>query len=82
MDRSLPGFSIHQIFQARVLEWVAISFSNIYNKSNIEMDIQWKKKRIYKWPLIPWENVYNISYQVSANKTTMRALSRHKNNKN
>ena len=27
MDCSLPGFSIHGIFQARVLEWVAISFS-------------------------------------------------------
>ena len=24
---SLPGFSIHGIFQARVLEWAAISFS-------------------------------------------------------
>ena len=27
MDCSLPGFSNHGIFQARVLEWVAISFS-------------------------------------------------------
>ena len=27
MDRSLPRSSIHRIFQARVLEWVAISFS-------------------------------------------------------
>ena len=27
MDHSLPGFSDHGIFQARVLEWVAISFS-------------------------------------------------------
>ena len=26
MDCSLRGFSIHGIFQARVLEWVAISF--------------------------------------------------------
>ena len=26
-DCSLPGFSVHGIFQARVLEWVAISFS-------------------------------------------------------
>ena len=26
MDRSLPGSSIHGIFQARVLEWVAIAF--------------------------------------------------------
>jgi len=28
MDYSLPGSSTHGIFQARVLEWVAISFSN------------------------------------------------------
>ena len=27
MDCSLPGSSIHRIFQARVLEWVAIAFS-------------------------------------------------------
>ena len=27
MDCSLPGFSVHGIFLARVLEWVAISFS-------------------------------------------------------
>ena len=29
MDCSLPGCSIHGIFQARVLEWGAIAFSNI-----------------------------------------------------
>ena len=27
MDRSLPGSSVHGIFQARVLEWGAIAFS-------------------------------------------------------
>ena len=27
MDCSLPGSSIHGIFQARILEWIAISFS-------------------------------------------------------
>ena len=27
MDCGLPGFSIHGIFQARVLEWGAIAFS-------------------------------------------------------
>ena len=27
MDCSLPGSSVHGIFQAKVLEWVAISFS-------------------------------------------------------
>ena len=29
MDCSLPGSSAHGIFQARVLEWVAIAFSNM-----------------------------------------------------
>ena len=28
MDCSLPGFSVHGIFQARVLEWGAIAFSD------------------------------------------------------
>ena len=27
VDCSLPGSSVHGIFQARVLEWVAIAFS-------------------------------------------------------
>ena len=27
MDYSLPGFSVHGIFQARVLEWGALAFS-------------------------------------------------------
>ena len=27
MDCSLPGSSVHEIFQAIVLEWIAISFS-------------------------------------------------------
>ena len=27
MNCSLPGSSVHEIFQARILEWVAISFS-------------------------------------------------------
>ena len=41
MDCSLPGSSIHGIFQARVLEWVAIAFSIL------EADY-WKK-----WGLVP-----------------------------
>ena len=32
MDCSLPGYSIHGIFQARVLEWGAIAFSNLVHK--------------------------------------------------
>ena len=32
MDYSLPGSSIHAIFQARVLEWVAIFFSRVSSR--------------------------------------------------
>ena len=36
MDCSLPGSSAHGIFQARVLEWGAIAFSdqNLYGRHN------------------------------------------------
>jgi len=33
MDCSPPGPSVHRIFQARVLEWVAIAFSGQYGIS-------------------------------------------------
>ena len=39
MDYNPPGSSVHGIFQARVLEWVAISFSReLYH---IEADLLW-----------------------------------------
>ena len=41
MDFSLPGSSIHGIFQARVLEWGAIAFSNDQTRQHI------KKQRHY-----------------------------------
>ena len=33
MDCSLPGSSVHGILQARILEWVAISFSSVLSKA-------------------------------------------------
>ena len=35
IDCSLAGFSVHGIFQAIVLEWVAISFSSFGRKVNV-----------------------------------------------
>ena len=40
MDCSLPGSSIHGIFQAKVLEWGAIAFSNDYS-GFISFRIDW-----------------------------------------
>ena len=46
MDCSLPGSSIHGIFQARVLEWGAIAFSEWY--------ITAIKKNVFESILIRW----------------------------
>ena len=35
MDCSLPGSSVHGICQARVLEWVAIAFSNVQTTTQL-----------------------------------------------
>ena len=37
MDCSLPGSSVHGIFQARVLEWDAIAFSDLHVSSILKM---------------------------------------------
>ena len=34
MDCSLPGSSVYGILQARILEWVAISFSRVFQGSS------------------------------------------------
>jgi len=45
MDCSLPGSSVHGIFQARILEWVAISFSisSLYHSEKAAE--KWKTNR-------------------------------------
>ena len=40
MDFSLPGSSVHGIFQAKVLEWVAIAFSPDASRS-VQMQAIW-----------------------------------------
>ena len=50
MDYNPPGFSVHGVFQARVLEWAAISFYNFlsfsfwnnYNFSSAVSGALWK----------------------------------------
>jgi len=41
---SLPGSSVHGILQARILEWVALSFSN----KREEMPLNWKQTETHK----------------------------------
>ena len=48
MDRSLPGSSVHGLFQARVLEWGAIAFSKPYSRDCIKThtELQIAKVRV------------------------------------
>ena len=39
MDCSLPGSSVHGIFQARVLEWGAIAFSRKFSRKMQILDL-------------------------------------------
>ena len=44
MDYSLPGFSVHGSFQARVLEWVATAFSTFnLTKLGLHLDLTYRK---------------------------------------
>ena len=47
MDCSLPGSSIHGIFQARVLEWGAIAFSVLCTKSSEIMKMLWRNRNLH-----------------------------------
>ena len=51
MDCSLPGSSVHGIFQARVLEWVAIAFSGaiMLARSNLNFYFVFSPKNIFFW---------------------------------
>ena len=49
MGCSLPGSSVHGIFQARVLEWVAIAFSEV--TSTLLQNTNYKKRMLTLFPL-------------------------------
>ena len=54
MDCSPPGSSVHGIFQARVLEWRAIAFSELQTRNvQIFKYSDWLNKEIYPYRGIP-----------------------------
>ena len=54
MDCSPPGSSVHEIFQARVLDWVAIAFSKLGSLHSTKLP--------YLFPLMmpKWQSRYNF----------------------
>ena len=56
MDCSLPGSSVHEISQARILEWVAISFSRGSSQPRDQVQISCTSRWIlYLWAT--WDSV-------------------------
>ena len=53
MDCSLPGSSVHGIFQARVLEWGAIAFSKEKNIYTTQIPLQYHTTQIH-YELFNW----------------------------
>ena len=51
MDYNFPGFSVHGIFQARILEWVAICFSRGSSEPKDWTLVSWIAGRFFTtWP--------------------------------
>ena len=46
MDCSLPGFSVHGISQARILEWIAISFSQGFPQTRDSTSISYIGRQV------------------------------------
>ena len=70
MDCSLPGSSIPGISQARVLEWVAISFSRWSSQSRDQTQVsRTAGRRFTVWttreaPLFIWSYPYNLNMEL------------------
>ena len=60
MDCSLPGFSVHGIFQAKALEWGAIAFQ--------------KKLKKAEGPQTPQRDILNLAFQIFNNREEKATL--------
>ena len=73
MDCSLPGSSVHGIFQARVLEWGAIAFSTRdYNSHPPRMPVCFPPWEWNRWEKILTGRTENIECQ---EESTLRSAS-------
>ena len=84
MDCSLPGSSVHGIFQARVLEWGAIAFSNWTElfTPNPACPLGYWRKRMTGPPASAWalqvlESKFLHVCELSEQKPLLRAWARH-----
>ena len=70
MDCSLPGSSVHGIFQARVLEWGAIAFSS--KVLQIRSDQLLSRVRLFA---TPWIAAHQASLSITNSQSSLRLMS-------
>ena len=74
MDCSLPGSSVHGIFQARVLEWVAIAFSYCNNQRQIIVAIV-QSLNLVQLFVTPWTEACEASLSFTISKSLLKLMS-------
>ena len=77
---SMPGPSVHGVLQARILEWVAISFSTESSQTRNWTNFSCIDRRILyhctTWKVeIKWNNVYKIPSTPHPNKSSINSRS-------
>ena len=68
MDCSLPGSSIHGIFQARILEWGAISFSSSWESQTIKKAECWRLDAFELWS---WKRLLRVPWIARTSKQSI-----------
>ena len=74
MDCSLPGSSNHGIFQARVLEWVAIAFSHCNNQRQVIIAIV-QSLSLVRLFVTPWTEACQASLSFTISKSLLKLMS-------
>ena len=74
MDCRLPGFSIHRIFQARVLEWVAISLSRVSSQPRDQSQVSYIADRHFTFWATKEDYIENNILLMKKNKHISNVL--------
>ena len=86
MDCSLPGSSVHGIFQARVLEWIAISFSRGSSRPRVRTQVSHIVDRHFTVWIIPYRKMIRVWFfhscipRPSLVLSALSSLGHHTNN--
>jgi len=74
MDGSLPGSFVHKIFQARVQEWVAISFSKGLVKDQVSGDSSVQLLSRVQLFVTPWTAARRASLSITNSQNLLKLM--------